>query len=214
MDDDFGESLVYSESDNSDDEVGAKLDTHLSPSEKPTHNESVSKQGSEESDEDDMNISIVKSRKNARILSSDDEKESCNNESHMDDKNTTASRGAINVRPSICDSDTKTSSDENQSDIKPLKKLKKRKLKQRNKSITNQSDSESDDSSENKKKNHKTNNGKLNSSSGDSSSSDNQIIDASNVKPREKPVQRVIIIIQDKISSQPIYKNDFHLPND
>lgn len=208
MDECFAESLVYSESDNSDaEEGGVQATTNhelTSPpkkeiSEDPASQNDKSPENSEASDEDDMNKSIKKTRKNARILSSDDENENSDKEEHTNKSN-------LNMRPSICDSDTKSSSDGNQSETevqakKVNKKLKKKKQKsQKPKQVSNgsASDSESENEGSNRKRSISDRSG---GSGGDSSGSNSSSADSNeetdnieNIKPREKTVQRVCSI--------------------
>lgn len=231
MDECFTESLVYSDSDNSDGEE-LSTSTHIPepnlPSSPENSNQDLTNQNnglSEGSDEEDMNKSMKRIKKNARILSSDDEEENSNNEVHTEEKDTTKSRepieSTLNIRPSICDSDTKSSSDGNQSDTeiqtkkkgKKLKKKKQRIQKQTKASSGSGSDSEnysgsSEDNKENRNKSeHKriksSNQTERNddSSGSDSSSADSndQTDNAENVKPREKTVQRVNVSLNTRI---------------
>lgn len=175
-DDCFNERLVYSDSENSDadetiDSVSKATTTQMSEdclsptSKEPTEAiHSDQNQLSNDSDEGDFNKSIKKIKKNARILCSDDESDHDNNDNEPQtngtgndtqiegyDDNTTEHQAKINVRPTICDSDTKSSSDGNRSDAKnpptkSMKKLKKKKKSEpRKRVISNQSDSESND---------------------------------------------------------------------
>lgn len=175
-DDCFQERLIYSDSEHSDiDETNDPVtepsttqlteDCSLPVSKEPTDEKhSDSNHLSADSDEDDFNKSI-KVKKNARILSSDDD-DGDNNEPQINEietqfdvieENTVEHQQSqpqtkINVRPSICDSD---SSDGNESvaekpATKPVEKLKKKKKKikgeqPRRRVIINQSDSESND---------------------------------------------------------------------
>lgn len=211
MDGGFEETLIYSGSsglENSDVEDTQKsIGIQLSSPEitiKHVSNE-ISNETSESADEDDdMNISMVKSRKNARILSSDDDddgkKENIDEESQLYDKNSTENQSSRIIRPSICDSDTKSSSGENQSDEEIIsqtkklsKKLKKKRSKKQHKPTAVQSDSE-DDSENNAKRNVKMSIRKSKTSSqssDDSDSSKHKSDETENVKPREKLAQRV-----------------------
>lgn len=186
-DDCFKESLIYSDSENSDvdetnDQVSKTSTAQMSqddvlpnknPTEEPHSNEN---RLSSDSDEDDFNKSIRNVKKNARILCSEDENDNDGNETQINGTstqfegsgdNTTDHQAKINVRPSICDSDTKSSGG-NQSDaentpttksfMKKLKKKKKKKHEPRKRVISNQSDSESNDENTDKsdKKQKKT----------------------------------------------------------
>lgn len=231
MDDGFEERLVYSESDGSDvdeptlqisEEPTTQLSAVLSSSIEQ-HSEILLDQNhrSEESDEDNLNISIKKTKKSVRILSSDDEKENSDNGSQVNGKDTksddddpTEHQPKVSVRPSICDSDTSSGgSDANKSDMevqspKIVKKLKKKKNEQRKRvlSIDDDSGSEDDEKSKKQKKSAKRRNisdqsgssgsSKSGSNSGSdsnsSSHSNDQSKDNKNVKPREKTEQRVL----------------------
>lgn len=219
MDECFAESLIYSGSENSDGEEAAELthvpDLTLSPEkttqDQPNHTNNVD-MSEESDDDDDMNKSIKKTKKSARILSSDEEKENSDNELHAEDIETTETqepnKNSFNVRPSICDSDTKSSSDGRQSDTeiqtkKINKKFTKKKQKiEKEKQTSDGSESDSDSDAEgskdgkiNCKKKQSTSNrskGSDDSSGSDSSSADsNQMDTTENVKPREKTEQRV-----------------------
>lgn len=207
MDDCFFESLVYSESDNSETEEVTKSphipEKHV-PSEngaenafRKIENQLQESKFSDESDEDDFNKSFGKKKKNARILSSDDE---MSNDQTLDCKDPHSKVNVLaNVRPSICDSETKSSSDgdrieENTNKLK--KKLKKKKQKVRRTPENSQTDSDSDDGGSVKiaKKPHRTPSSSNQSSSGSSSDSNsNDDADGTqNIAPREKSVQRVV----------------------
>lgn len=191
MDDCFTERLVYSASEESDvDEPVQPFEDDPVPIGNTTVDLPTQNGGSDESDED-FNKSIVKSKKTAKILSSDDE-DDCNgvenkeeknndesneekhsdNESHMDVDNTPQEPITNKVRPSICDSDTKSSGDENpinaikaQKKLKKLKKLKNKKEKekpkqnkkqnQKQQQIPKSDDSESDSDGSNVGKHEK-----------------------------------------------------------
>lgn len=230
MDDGFEEHLIYnSASDDSDaDEAIASKVNEPIPSfieDQLSSNDGLAdalpnrQNLLEESDEDDLNKSVRRAKKNARILSSDDEKENSENEMHTNGMdvtngiNKTEHQTANAVRPSICDSDTKSSSDDKTSDReevpvpKMVKKLKKKKKKkkheQRKKHNNNKSHSDTNDDSdeENIRKHKKSDNQKMNTSDESSSSersgsdssaqSNGQSSDTKTVQPREKPVQRV-----------------------
>lgn len=178
-DDCFQERLVYSDSENSDadetidpvPETSTKQmsDDDCSLTINKDSNETVNSDQnhlSNDSDEGDFNKSIKKVKKSARTLCSDDENDSDNhvnepnqtkgmgNDSGSEDihGNSTEPQARTIVRPSICDSDTNSSSDGIRSKAKSppkksLKKLKKKKKKSepRKRVISNQSDSESND---------------------------------------------------------------------
>lgn len=209
MDDCFTESLFYSESDNSDPEEIKKPtptpENCISPIGTSTENQSQNEKMSFQSDEEDINNSIRKIKKNPRILSSDEEE---SNDQTLNSLGPISNekKGATIIRPSICDSDTKSSSDDNEIDsrtpkmMKKLKKKKKKKQNTRTNSDNSQSESESD--SETEKDNTTKSSRKKNSSSQSSNSSnadsndDNDEKDEDgiqNFEPREKPVQRVIL---------------------
>lgn len=197
----FAERLVYSDSDTSEGEEAKTTNS----SEIYAHNSTVKQSDqntvADESDEDDLNKSIKRSKKTTRILSSDDE-----NEGTIDGKDASEGQRPVIVRPSICDSDTNSSSDENRGDneipVQKFKKLRKKKEKPKKSHVSRgQSNSESDDESdENDKERHTKSNRKQevsSSSSGsvtsDSSSHENdQEGGIQNVKPREKIIQRVM----------------------
>lgn len=201
MDECFAESLVYSDSDKSEGEERGIESTHIQNYRNPA-----------ESDEDDMNKSLKRTKKHAKFLSSDDENEKSDNESRHTEEAQESIKSTFNMRPSICDSDTKSSSDGNQNDSEietknVIKKFKKKKTKiQKHKQTAkgSGSDSESDiggaeDDKENSMKpKHKRGDSKLPEESDDSSASDSSSADSNNqtdtidnIKPREKTVQRV-----------------------
>lgn len=201
MDDCFAESLVYSESDNSEVEDATKsphIPEYIPGAENASNeieNQLQESKVSDESDEDDFNKSIRKKKNNARILSSDDE---MSNDQTLDSHEV---KNLTNVRPSICDSDTKSSSDEdkieeNTQTNKMIKKLKKKKQKVCKISENSQTNSDGSSGDEEKiaKKPHRirsSSNQSSNSSSSDSNSNDNTD-STQNIEPREKPVQRVV----------------------
>ncbi|XP_055305136.1 claspin [Sitodiplosis mosellana] len=216
MDECFAESLVYSDSENSDGEEGGVELTHVpelksSPekiNEGPTNQNDGNSRESGESDEDDMNRSVKKTKKTSRFLSSDDENENSDNASKNTEDVQEPTKINFNVRPSICDSDTKSSSDGNQSNTemqtkKTTKKLKKKKQKiQKQKQMSNGSESDAgdseDDNKNSKKSTRKRSTANRSGGSGDSSGSDSSSADSNdqmhsieNVKPREKTVQRM-----------------------
>lgn len=248
-DDCFKERLVYSDSENSDvdetiDPVPKASTTRvsedcLSPASKESTEAVHFDQNhlSNDSDEGDFNKSIKKIKKNARILCSDDESgdesngtepqtSGTGNDTQIVDKTTE------HVRPSICDSDTKSSSDGNRSDaknpppIKPMKKLKKKKKSEpRKRVISNQSDSESNDENtdkpdkkqkkSNKRKNssnHSGSSGSTGSGSGssshsasDSNSSVHSDNEASNAVKIVKPREKTEQRVFNEIENQHIF---------
>ncbi|XP_031632211.1 claspin isoform X2 [Contarinia nasturtii] len=199
MDGGFEETLMYSGSENSDEEdVSKSINNQLLSPEKPTLEAS--------DEEDDMNISVVKSRKTTRILSSDDDDddkmENDDELQNMNDKNAAENQSGFIIRPSICDSDTKSSSDGNQSDRavqvkKSVKKLKKKKVKQQHELNSSQSDSDDDTENDAKKitkmgKKKRSTSSQSSGGDSDTSSRSNGPSDkAENVKPREKLEQRM-----------------------
>lgn len=228
MDDGFEEHLIYnsaSDDSDADEAIASKVNEPIASfiEDQLSSNDGLAdalpnqQNLLEESDEDDLNKSVRRAKKNARILSSDDEKENSENEMHTNGMdvtngiNKTEHQTANAVRPSICDSDTKSSSDDKTSDReevpvpKMVKKLKKKKKKheQRKKHNNNKSHSDTNDDSddENIRKHKKSDNQKMNTSDESSSSersgsdssaqSNGQSSDTKTVQPREKPVQRV-----------------------
>lgn len=194
MDECFVERLVYSDSDNNEEETIHSIKTSIKHQ---LSNNTVS----DESDEDNLNKSFRRSKKNTRILSSDDEKVDVIRELDV-----TESKKSTSVRPSICDSDTKSSGDENKN-VKEIEGVQKktRKLKKKKRILERpyerDSNSESDDEcGDNEKKQHTKSNQKqkspnLSDSSSDSTNSDSNVSgeeeDVQNTEPRVKPIQRV-----------------------
>lgn len=210
MDECFTESLVYSDSDNSETEETIRS-PHIPEKDAPSPSAENAPNGiedqlqetkvSDESDEDDINKSICKKKKSARILSSDDEISNDQTDSHDTHNEVKVSN---TFRPSICDSDTKSSSaddkiEEKTQTNKKMKKLKKKKQKVRKMSENSKTNSDSEDGissdeEEITKKPHpkrSSSNQSSNSSSSDSNSNDDADV-TQNIEPREKPVQRVI----------------------
>lgn len=201
MDECFAERLVYSDSDNSEGEITRSTKTHTQSTETPTENQLSKDTESDKSDEDDLNKFIKKSKKNAKILSSEDEQVDS-----IKENDATESKKSVSVRPSICDSDTKSSSDENKNDkeIPIQRKSKKLKKKKRilEKPYESGLNSESDDECEaNEQKKHIISNKKQRSSSLSGSSSNSTNSDSNdsgeekgvqNIEPRLKPIQRVM----------------------
>lgn len=214
MDDCFTESLVYSDSEGSDDDFSnAPENTAISTIEKAqistentieTITDGIESPEHSEDEEFTVNNSMRKGRKTNQILSSDDDDENDQNTDEISMGKDSVAHDSV-IRPSICDSDTESESqnDQNHHRIKTnLKKKKKEKFKtSQNNSSTNSSDSSDDETDRSqdlkeKKSSKLPNTSSSENSSGSDSNGDDESNNTTAVQPREKVEQRVKRLFQ------------------